>query len=83
MGAIFGDIAQRDCANCGQRLDLGVPSDEDECKVCQKLGDRSLTRFMRLIRESKSDEERAEIRRRFDAAKGRSYNPAEREVMKR
>jgi len=46
-----------------------------------KLGDRSLLRYMRELRETPL-EDRAALRARFDAARGRSYNRAERGVMK-
>lgn len=86
MSAIFGSDPTTRCANCGilLRLELGTTITPDlECKVCEKLGDRSLLRFMREMREARSDEERAALRARFDAAKGRSWNDAERRVMEK
>lgn len=77
MSAIFGPIAMHPCPNCGQRVEGETP----ECAVCRKLGDRSLTRFIRLMGQATTPEERAELRRRFDAAKGRSWNAVERQLM--
>jgi hypothetical protein len=57
----------------------GHPAPE-ECAVCLKLGDRSLVWFMREMRGA-DDEQRAELRARFAAARGNSWNYREREVM--
>ena len=64
------------CARClhpfmRQEATGEVPA-ETEDAVCRKLGDRSLVWFLRAYREAEGDDERANIRRRFDAARGRS-----------
>lgn len=76
MSAIFGNIGQHACPNCGTR----VEGDEPECVVCRKLGDRSLVRLLRELPRA-SEGERQELLARFHAAKGRSWNAAERAVM--
>lgn len=76
MSAIFGPIGQHACPNCG----ASVEGDEPECVLCRKLGDRSLVRLLRLL-PGASEGERRELLTRFHAAKGRSWNAAERAVM--
>ena len=49
-------------------LDKGVT-----CKVCDKLGDRSLLWYGRAYQAATTDEERAAIKQRFAAARGRSW----------
>jgi hypothetical protein len=58
-----------------------VPA-ELECRVCVKLGDRSLVWFMREMREATDDRRRQELHERFAAARGRSWNYRERQVMR-
>lgn len=76
MSAIFGNIEQHACPNCGARVEGAEP----ECAVCRKLGDRSLVRLLRELPQA-AEGERQELLARFRAAKGRSYNSAERAVM--
>lgn len=61
------------CERCGvpfPRPDAeGAPR---ECAVCLKLGDRSLLWFLRAYKGSQNEGERADVLRRFHAAKGRS-----------
>ena len=47
-------------------------ADPTECKVCVKLGDRSLVWFLRAFEEAETEEDRILIRKRFAVAKGRS-----------
>lgn len=75
MGAIFPN-GTKPCANCGTATsamtDRGEPT-PDECALCIRLGDRSLVRIIRLFNEATTEAERADIRARFAAAKGRSH----------
>lgn len=68
MGAIFPDET-RICTNCGRGR---TAAGERECGLCLRLGDRSLVRIIRLFAEAETEAERAAIRGRFAAAKGRS-----------
>ena len=43
-----------------------------ECRVCVKLGDRSLVWFLRAFGEAETDTDRTDVLRRFEAAKGRA-----------
>lgn len=68
------------CSRCG--VEMQLPENPDTrarvmanpvCTLCKKLGDRSLVWFGRAWAAATSDEERAEIKRRFAAARGRSW----------
>jgi hypothetical protein len=62
------------CIRCGCRTSKGEQEDErDTCRVCDKLGDRSLVWFQRAIAEASTDAEKASLRERFALAFGRSW----------
>jgi hypothetical protein len=75
--AIFGNIGQHACTNCGSSTE----GTEPECLFCRRIGDRSLIRIMREMRECRTAEARHALLARFHAAKGRTWTPRERSLM--
>lgn len=83
MSAIFGERPPRICSRCDRPVRDVEPVVDGECPVCAKLGDRSLIWFIKEMQRAATPEERAELRARFDAARSRSWNSAEREAVER
>jgi hypothetical protein len=65
------------CDRCGtedfRNVDPPTILRQKRCATCVKLGDRSLLWYMREMRAATTDEQRAELRARFAAAKGNSW----------
>lgn len=69
------------CDHCRQTYfrEEGPSPEVPTCQLCVKLGDRSLTWFLRAYREADTDEERDTVITRFRKARGRATIGAESE----